>query len=345
MRRIPRLPPLPRSRLRHLPQPARIAGQTYADLVDLALASPVVVRATIHRQFRLKPDESPGLAPGFARLYFEADTTALLVGPDLGESLRFLADVPTDAAGKVPKLAKTPVMVFGKVVPNRPGELQLTAPDTMLPWTPALDSQIRAILTELIKPDAPPAITGVREALHVPGNLAGEGETQFFFATANARPVSISVVRRPGEPTRWGVSFGEISPARCRRHCRPARRFPTAPPTARSPPKTMRWCCASLARARAIARGADSDLTARPACLQTGGRARAPTLRQGAARQDQRWGQYERTFAHRTGRAGNGRRRGGPADRGQCRTDRAPRRAADRDHRDQRAQPRQEPRL
>lgn len=189
---------------------ATIAGQTYADLVDLALASPVVVRATIHRQFRLKPDESPGLAPGFARLYFEADTTALLVGPDLGESLRFLADVPTDAAGKVPKLAKTPVMVFGKVVPNRPGELQLTAPDTMLPWTPALDSQIRAILTELIKPDAPPAITGVREALHVPGNLAGEGETQFFFATANARPVSISVVRRPGEPTRWGVSFGEI---------------------------------------------------------------------------------------------------------------------------------------
>lgn len=187
-----------------------LAGQTYADLVDLALASPVVVRATIHRQSRLKPDESPGLTPGSARLYIEADTTALLIGPDLGESLRFLADVPTDAAGKVPKLAKTPVLVFGKVVPNRPGELQLTAADTMLPWSPALDSQIRAILTELIAPDAPPPITGVREALHVPGNLAGEGETQVFFATANARPVSISVVRRPGEPTRWGVSFGEI---------------------------------------------------------------------------------------------------------------------------------------
>ena len=189
---------------------AAIAGQTYADLVDLALASPVVVRATIHRQSRLKPEESPGLTPGSVRLYVEADTAALLVGPDLGESLRFLADVPTDAAGKVPKLAKTPVLVFGKVVPDRPGELQLTAADTMLAWTPALDSQVRAILTELISPDAPPPITGVREALHVPGNLAGEGETQLFFATANGRPVSISVVRRPGEPTRWGVSFGEI---------------------------------------------------------------------------------------------------------------------------------------
>ena len=92
--------------------PSEIAGQTYADLVDLALASPVVVRATIHRQSRLKPEESPGVAPGFARLYIEADTAALLVGPDLGESLRFLADVPTDAAGKVAKLTRTPVLLL-----------------------------------------------------------------------------------------------------------------------------------------------------------------------------------------------------------------------------------------
>ena len=186
------------------------AGQTYADLVDLALASPVVVRATIHRQSRLKLAESPGLAQGFARLYIEADTAALLVGPDLGESLRFLADVSTDGLGKVPKLTKGPVLVFGMVVPGKPGELQLTAADTMLPWDPALEHQVRAILTEAISPDAPPRITGVREALHVPGNLTGEGETQFFFATTSARPVSISVVRRPGEPTRWGASFNEI---------------------------------------------------------------------------------------------------------------------------------------
>jgi len=186
------------------------AGLTYADLVDLALASPVVVRATIHRQSRLKLEESPGLAQGFARLYVEADTAAVLVGPDLGESLRFLADIPTDGLGKVPKLTKTSVLVFALAVPGKPGELQLTGADTMLPWDPALESQVRAILTETISPDAPPRITDVREALHVPGNLTGEGETQFFFATTNARPVSISVVRRPGEPTRWGASFNEI---------------------------------------------------------------------------------------------------------------------------------------
>jgi hypothetical protein len=191
-----------------------IAGQTYADLVDLAQASPVVVKATVHRQSRLDPVDSPGLSPGFVRLYIEADTNAVIVGPTLGESLRFLADVRLDTNGKVPRLNKTQVLLFGNIVPAKPGELQLSAADTMFPWSPALETRVRSILTELISPDAPPRIVALREALHVPGNLVGEGETQFFFTTeaagGNAPPVSISVVRRPGEPTRWGVSFSEI---------------------------------------------------------------------------------------------------------------------------------------
>jgi hypothetical protein len=186
-----------------------IAGQTYADLVDLALASPVVAKAVVHRQVRLKPEESPGVAPGFVRLYIEADTTALLIGPPLGESLRFLADVRLDPNGKVPRLNKTQVLLFGNAA-GKPGELQLTASDTMFAWSPELEARVRAILTELVGPNAPPRVTGLREALHVPGNLVGEGETQFFLATDSGKPVSISVVRRPGEPPRWGVSFSEI---------------------------------------------------------------------------------------------------------------------------------------
>jgi hypothetical protein len=195
------------------PTPAamtEIAGQTYADLVDLALASPVVARAVVHRQVRLKPEESPGVAAGFVRLYIEADTAALLIGPSLGESLRFLADVRLDANGKVPKLNKTQVLLFGNAAGGKPGELQLTASDTMFAWSPDLETRVRAILTELVGGNAPPRVTGLREALHVPGNLAGEGESQFFLATDSGKPVSISVVRRPGEPTRWGVSFSEI---------------------------------------------------------------------------------------------------------------------------------------
>ena len=57
---------------------------------------------------------------------------------------------------------------------------------------------------------APPAITGIGNAFHVPGALPGEGETQVFLQTADARPVSLSILRRPGEQPRWSVSLGEI---------------------------------------------------------------------------------------------------------------------------------------
>jgi len=183
---------------------------TYADLVDLALPAQVVVRAEVRKAIRLKAEEAPGLPEGRGRLYVEARTLSLLVGPDLGESIRFLADVPLDARGKPPKLGKAEVLALAQPVAERPGELQLVAPDAMLPLSPAREATLRAILTETARPDAPPAITALREALHVSGNLAGEGETQLFLGTATGAPVSISVLRRPGQPTTWGVSFTEI---------------------------------------------------------------------------------------------------------------------------------------
>ncbi|MCW1382367.1 hypothetical protein OLX02_05985 [Novosphingobium sp. KCTC 2891] len=183
---------------------------TYADLADLALPADLVARAQVRKVARLKPEQAPGLPAGSARLYVEARTTALLAGPDLGESIRFLADVPLDAKGRVPRLSKADVLVLAHTVPAKPGDLLLVAPDAMLPWSSGTEQRLRAILTEKLAPDAPPAITGLREALHVPGNLAGEGETQLFFATEGGKPVSLSVVRRPGQAATWGVSFSEI---------------------------------------------------------------------------------------------------------------------------------------
>ena len=183
---------------------------TYADLVDLALPAEVVARAQVRKAVRLKPEEAPGLPAGRARFYIEARTSALLIGPDLGESIKFLADVPLDARGKPAKLAKTDVLIIARMVPERPGELQLVAPDAMLAATGWREATLRAILTETTRPDAPPAITALREVLHVQGNLAGEGETQLFLATATGAPVSISVLRRPDQPASWGVSFTEI---------------------------------------------------------------------------------------------------------------------------------------
>ncbi|MEI6640565.1 MAG: hypothetical protein WCL10_00920 [Novosphingobium sp.] len=182
----------------------------YADLVDLALPANVVVRAQVRKALWLKPEAAPGLPPGRARLYIEARITALLIGPELGESIRFLADVPLDARGKPPRLNKTEVLVLARTVDESADELQLVAPDAMLPLTPAREATLRAILTETALPDAPPPITALREALHVSGNLAGEGETQLFLATTTGAPVSISVLRRPDQPVTWGVSFTEI---------------------------------------------------------------------------------------------------------------------------------------
>lgn len=195
-----------------VPQPSFATAElTYADLVDLADIAPVVARVEVREAVALKPERTGAVRPGFARVYVKARTRALLVGEGLGESVGYLADVPLDAKGRVPKLKKREVLVFARTVEGREGELQLVAPDAQQLWTPALEERARAILTELVAPQAPPRVLGVREAMHVRGNLLDEGETQIFLATERGDPVSISVLRRPGAAAPlWGVALGEI---------------------------------------------------------------------------------------------------------------------------------------
>lgn len=183
---------------------------TYADLVSLADASEVVLRVQVKKASRLKPEQAPGLAPGMARLLVEARTQTVLSGPAMGEKVRYLADVPLDAKGKVAKLNKRVMLVFARTVAGRPGELRLVDGGAQIAWSGATETRIRAILTELLSPEAPPRIKGVREVLYVPGNLVGEGETQVFLQTENNEPVSLTVVRRPGMDKVWGVSLSEI---------------------------------------------------------------------------------------------------------------------------------------
>lgn len=188
-----------------------LAGPTYADVVSLSEAAPLVIRAQIRRQTALKPDRAPGLAPGFARLYIEAQTTALIAGRStVPAAFAYLVDVPLDAKGKVPALRKREFVLFARPVPGRPGEVQLVAPAAHLAYTPELEARLRPVLTEVYGGDLPPRVTGVSEALAVPGTLTGESETQIFLATENRSPVSITVLRRPGQRVQWGVSWGEI---------------------------------------------------------------------------------------------------------------------------------------
>ena len=184
---------------------------TYADLAALSDQSEMVVRAQIRRQTLLKPDRAPGLAPGFARLLIAARTTALISGRSaLASEISYLADVPLDAKGKVPKLKGRDVVLFARPVAGRAGELQLISEAAQLAFTPALEARLRPILTELASGKAPPRITGISDALAVPGTLVGESETQIFLATANRSPASLTILRRPSQRPEWGVSWGEI---------------------------------------------------------------------------------------------------------------------------------------
>lgn len=192
-----------------LDEAAEIA--TYADLASLADSSELVARVQIRRQTTLKPERAPGLAPGFARVYIEARTIALIAGRSaLPANISYLADVPLDAKGKVPKLKNREVLLFARPVTGRGGEIQLVSENAQIAYTPAIEARLRPILTELASPKAPPRITGVRDALAVPGTLVGESETQIFLATPNRSPASLTILRRPSQSPQWGVSWGEI---------------------------------------------------------------------------------------------------------------------------------------
>lgn len=192
--------------------PVPVPVYTYADLADRALPAPIALVATVSQAIRLKPEQAPGLAPNHVRLFVEATSNSLIRGPAGGVSpvIRYLADVPLDVKGRVPKLKGKQVLLLARPVAGKPGELQLVSRDSQFAATPELEQRIRAIVTEAVRPDAPPRITGIASAFHVPGAIPGEGETQIFLTTQNGRPISLNVLRRPGEQPDWSVALSEV---------------------------------------------------------------------------------------------------------------------------------------
>jgi hypothetical protein len=189
------------------------AALAYPDLVDLADGTPIVARVEVRKAAALKPEQAQGVRPGFARIYVEARTRAVLLGDGLGESLHFLADVPFDAVRRRPVMPKGLLFVFARPVRGSLGEVQLVAPDAAVAWNQETETRLRGVLTELVDPAAPPKVQSLRDVLHVAGTLTGEGETQIFVATTRD-PFAISVVRSPGAAPHWGLSLGDaIDPA------------------------------------------------------------------------------------------------------------------------------------
>lgn len=184
---------------------------SYVALADLVIESPIVVDATILSTTRIKGAEAADVPPGFVRYYVEADVAALIRGPGaIPPRIGYVLDAPLGPGGKQPRYKKARVLLFARPVPGRPGQVQLVGPEAQRAWSPALDALTRRIAGDVLAADAPPVVTGIGNAFHVPGSLPGEGETQVFLTTQDNRPVSLNILRRPGEQRRWAVALSEI---------------------------------------------------------------------------------------------------------------------------------------
>ncbi|VWX53592.1 hypothetical protein [Novosphingobium sp. 9U] len=184
---------------------------TYADMASLADSAPLVVHARLRKLVRVEDERMRPASPGTARFYVQAETRALITGSSpIGQAFAYLVDLPVSAKGKPLARKKDEVILFARPVPSRPGELQLVRPGAQVAWSEATEARLRTIITALLAPDAPARVTGVRELIHVPGTLAGEGETQIFLNTADSSAASVTVRHQPGQPPQWGASFSEL---------------------------------------------------------------------------------------------------------------------------------------
>ena len=184
---------------------------SYAAVAEQVVGAPLILDARVRKAERLKGEEAPGLAPSRARFLIEADVLALIRGPGtMPARVTYVVDVPLDARGKAPKLKKQRLLLFARPVQGHPDQIQLTTLDSQHNYLSALDAMVRSITRDALAADAPPAITGVANAFHVPGTLPGEGATQVFLQTSDGDPVSLQILRRPAERPRWSVSLGDI---------------------------------------------------------------------------------------------------------------------------------------
>ena len=185
------------------------ADPSFADLAGLTVAAPVIVQATVARGERIADRDSPGLAPGYARLLITVAVDKAIVAPGaIPAELSWLWDVPLDARGKIAKRKSSAVMAW-LVVPDPNGKTRLAGPHAQQPWTPALDARVRALAVEA-QSGGVPALSGVTNGFRADGTVAGESESQFFLAATTGRSMTMVVTTRPGMPRRVAVARGDV---------------------------------------------------------------------------------------------------------------------------------------
>ena len=181
----------------------------YADLADLTIAAPVIVHAVITDVERISEKDSPGLAPGRARLLVTARVDAALVAPSAVPALlSWLWDAPLDARGKAPKPKGLPIIAW-TAVPAADGKTRLVAGGGQMAWDAATEARVRAIAVEA-RSGTVPAINGVSNGFRVDGTVPGESESQFFLTATDGNRLTMVVTAKPGEVRRVAISRGDV---------------------------------------------------------------------------------------------------------------------------------------
>ncbi len=170
-----------------------------------------IIDVTVRKVQKVASEQAIGVPLTKQRVLIEADVMALIRGEGgTTPRVRFVLDIPKDAKGKIPKLKKQRLFLFGRQVAGRPGELQLSRPDAVAYFSPANDALVRDITREAVQLNAPRRIASIASAFHSAGTVLGEGETQIFLKTDNDQPLSLTVLSRPGQQKQWAVSTAEV---------------------------------------------------------------------------------------------------------------------------------------
>ncbi|WP_321327202.1 hypothetical protein [uncultured Parasphingorhabdus sp.] len=203
------------SQIAGIPAFSQVSGDgdslQYADIADLSENAPIIAHVTVKKAIEVDPERAPNAPPNTRRFYIIASTNALIRGDGgIGETIRYVTDLPLDNRGRAPKIKKKPFIIFARRAPGSGDNVQLTAKDGQIAWTTSREQRIRSLVRELVAHDAPPAISRIASAFHVPGTIIGEGETQIFLETESGSPISITILKRAGQQRFWAVSLGEI---------------------------------------------------------------------------------------------------------------------------------------
>ena len=184
---------------------------SYADIADLVVISSLIVDVTVRDVKKVSADQAVGVPTTLQRVLVNADVIALIRG-DGGTTprVRFLLDMQKDAKGKIPKLKKRRMFLFGREVVNRPGEIQLSRPNALALFSLNNDALVRDITKEAVQLNAPRRIMSIANAFHSVGTMLGEGETQIFLKTDTDQPLTLTVLSRPGQQKQWAVSTAEV---------------------------------------------------------------------------------------------------------------------------------------